>query len=136
MSEIVLSTLNARYAHASLGLRYLLANLREPLRARAQLREFTIKDTPERICDVLLAANPTLVGFGVYIWNVTQTTAVVRRLKERSPELIVVLGGPEVSHETDRQPIIALADYVICGEGEVSFDALCVELLEGKRPAL
>ncbi len=38
MPEIVL---NARYAHASPGLRSLFANLREGLRTKASIREFT-----------------------------------------------------------------------------------------------
>src|SRR5215213_2780994 len=42
VAEIVLTTLNARYAHASFGLRYLMANLGEELRGRAALVEFDI----------------------------------------------------------------------------------------------
>ena len=38
---ILLSTLNARYAHASLGLRYLLANMGE-LQEQTSLMEFVI----------------------------------------------------------------------------------------------
>ncbi len=132
--DIVLATLNARYAHASLGLRYLLANLREPLQARAALQEFTLKEPLEQVCDALLAHGPKIIGLGVYIWNVARTTELVRLLKERRPDVCIVLGGPEVSHETTLQPICDAADYVICGEGEVSFDVLCAALLDGDRP--
>jgi len=41
MPDIILSTLNARYAHASLGLRYLRANLGD-LHERSALCEFVI----------------------------------------------------------------------------------------------
>src|SRR6187431_1334400 len=99
MSDIVLATLNARYAHASLGLRSLLANLGDELRPRAELREFTLKDAPLQICEELLATDCRVLGLGVYIWNVAQTTEVVQLLKRLRPELCVVLGGPEVSHE-------------------------------------
>ncbi len=135
MPELLLATLNARFAHASLGLRSLLANLSEPLRARAALTEFTIKEDPAEICARLLQGHPRVIGLGVYIWNITQTTEVVRRLKAERPDLKIVLGGPEVSHETAGQEIVELADYVICGEGEVSFDVLCRELLAGREPA-
>ena len=122
---IVLTTLNAKYIHASLGLRYLLANMARhggaDLRARSVLREFTIAREPQAIVDELLALNPAIVGLGVYIWNVTQTTEVVRRLKAQRPQVKVVLGGPEVSHEVAEQPIVALADHVITGWGDVSF---------------
>lgn len=135
---IVLSTLNARYIHASLGLRYLLANLDrhggDGLRAQAVLREFTISRPVEEIVEALLAEQPQIVGFGVYIWNVVQTTEVVRRLKAERPSLIVVLGGPEVSHEWQEQEIVGLADYLITGWGDVSFAKLCRALLAGERP--
>ena len=54
MPAIILSTLNARYIHASLGLRYLLANLGE-LRTQTVLREFTIARATTEIVDELLA---------------------------------------------------------------------------------
>ncbi|HXE37540.1 MAG TPA: cobalamin-dependent protein, partial [Azonexus sp.] len=117
---IVLTTLNAKYIHASLGLRYLLANMDE-LRSRTVLREFTIARPAQEVVDELLltlgdpAAAPQIVGFGVYIWNVVQTTAVLRLLRAARPEIKVVLGGPEVSHEVAEQEITGLADHVITG---------------------
>ncbi len=143
--RIVLATLNARYIHASLGLRYLLANLDRHggagLRAQAQLREYTINRAPtEVVADLLATLGPALpdvrqvVGFGVYIWNATPTTEVVRLLKAARPDVKVVLGGPEVSHETDQQAITALADHVITGWGDVSFAKLCRALLDGPQP--
>ena len=140
--SIVLCTLNARFIHASLGLRYLLANLGE-LRARAALREFVIVEPAQKVADALLALlglpQPgvvQIVGFGVYIWNVRQTTEVLRRVKAARPDLKLVLGGPEVSHETLEQEIVALADFVITGWGDVSFARLCTALLHGPPPAL
>ena len=143
---IVLTTLNATYIHASLGLRYLLANMGE-LKPRTVLREFTIARTPEEVVDALLltlqgdhpagepeTAMPQIIGFGVYIWNVRQTTAVVRLLKARRPDIKVILGGPEVSHETNEQEITRLADHVITGWGDLSFAKLCRALLQGPRP--
>jgi hypothetical protein len=105
--RIILSTLNAKYIHASLGLRYLLANMArhgsDELRKQSVLREFTIAREPRDIVDALLAelgeadGQLQVVGFGVYIWNVVQTTEVVRLLKLARPAIKIVLGGPEVS---------------------------------------
>lgn len=134
MSAILLATLNARYIHASLGLRYLLANLGD-LRSQASLREYTIKRPALEIVEDLLNSKPRVIGFGVYIWNVVETTRVVAMLKAVAPEVTVVLGGPEVSHETAGQAIVGLADYVISGPGEVSFAQLCQQLLAGAVPA-
>jgi radical SAM superfamily enzyme YgiQ (UPF0313 family) len=137
---IVLATLNAKYIHASLGLRYLLANMArhggEDLRAQTVLREFTIARPPQEIVDELLALNPRIVGFGVYLWNVTQTCEVLRRLKAARPDIKVVLGGPEVSHEVEQQEIVRLADHVITGWGDVSFPKLCRALLRGPQPLM
>lgn len=133
MTDIVLATLNARYAHASLGLRCLRANLGE-LRERSVIREFIIGQKIEDIAEKILAEAPQVLGLGVYIWNIEESTRLVAQLKTLQPELIIVLGGPEVSYETEGQRIAALADYVITGWGEVSFAALLPQLLAGERP--
>lgn len=134
MSDIVLATLNAKYIHASFGLRYLLANLGE-LRSRACLEEFILTQRPLEIAEKILAHGPRIVGLGVYIWNVAPTTELVALLKRIRPDLCIVLGGPEVSHESDQQDIVRLADYTITGEGDLAFAALCRELLAGRPPA-
>ncbi len=134
MSTILLATLNARYSHASLGLRYLLANMGE-LRGQTRLMEFTIKQRPIDIVEKLLAAEPQIVGLGVYIWNARESTEVVALLKQIRPDLIVVLGGPEVSYESEQQGLCQQADYVISGQGDLAFAELCQKLQQGGRPA-
>jgi radical SAM superfamily enzyme YgiQ (UPF0313 family) len=134
MAQIVLSTLNAKYIHASFGLRYLLANL-GPLREQTRLIEFDILQRPVDVVETILAQQPRIVGLGVYIWNVREATEVVAALKRVRPDIIVVLGGPEVSFETDQQEIVRLADYVITGEADLEFAALCRQLLAGTPPA-
>ena len=130
---ISLATLNAKYIHASLGLRYLMANM-GALRPVTQLCEFTIKRSPEDVANSLLDLSPRIIGFGVYIWNVQQTQQVIEALRAKQPDILIVLGGPEVSHETELQPITQLADYIITGWGDISFPALCQTLLAGNKP--
>ncbi len=132
---ILLSTLNARYAHASLGLRYLLANMGE-LQAQTELIEFVIGAKTTEIVEKLLAKAPRIIGFGVYIWNVEETTRVVAMLKRVAPEVTIMLGGPEVSYEPGEQEIVRLADYLITGWGEVTFPKLCREVLNGPQPLM
>jgi radical SAM superfamily enzyme YgiQ (UPF0313 family) len=133
MADIVLATLNARWSHASLGLRCLYANL-GPLQSRAAIEEFTVAAPLEPVVERILAHEPRVLGLGVYIWNVTRTTELVRRLRAAAPRLRIVLGGPEVSHELDSQPIVALADHVVTGPGEWAFARLAAQLLDGPRP--
>ncbi|HEY1490808.1 MAG TPA: DUF4080 domain-containing protein, partial [Verrucomicrobiae bacterium] len=128
MADIVLTTLNAKYIHAAFGLRYLLANLGE-LRPGAVLVEFDINQRPLDIAETLLAREPKIIGFGVYIWNVTPTTEVVAIIKRLRPDIKVILGGPEVSYETESQPIVQLADHVITGEADLKFAEVCRVLL-------
>ena len=135
MPAIVLATLNARYTHASLGLRYLLANM-GALKSGTHLAEFTIRRPPQEIADELLALNPRIIGFGVYIWNVRQTEAVITLLKAAQPSITIVLGGPEVSFETSQQTIVQRADHVITGWGDVTFPKLCQQLLDGPQPLM
>lgn len=130
MQSITLTTINARYIHASLGLRYLYANMGD-LQSCTRLQEFTLEQRAEDIVELLLTPETRIVGFGVYIWNVTLTTEVVRLIKIIRPDINVVIGGPEVSYETDEQPISALADYTITGAADVRFAELCGDILEG-----
>lgn len=136
---ILLSTLNARYSHASLGLRYLQANMGD-LREATQLHEFVIGAKTADIVEKLLAhkaeAGVTIVGFGVYIWNIEETTKVVAMLKRVAPDMVIVLGGPEVSYESAEQQIVQLADYLVTGWGDVTLPQLCRQILHGPKPLM
>lgn len=130
--EIVLATINAKYIHAAFGLRYLRANLGE-LRERSTIVEFSLQERPIDIVERLLALQPKIIGLGVYIWNAVESLAVVRMLRAVAPEVTIVLGGPEVSHETEGQEIVQLAQYTITGEGEVAFAELCQRILSKRH---
>ena len=133
--SIILSTLNARFSHASLGLRYLMANMGE-LASITQIQEFVIGVRAADIVEKLLAHQPRIIGFGVYIWNVDEITHIVALLKRVAPEVIIVLGGPEVSYEPDEQAIVKLADYVVTGWGDITFTSLCATILHGPKPLM
>ena len=119
--------------HTAFGLRYLYANLEE-LRASACIDEFTIQQRPLDIAEALLGHSPAIIGFGVYIWNVGEVTKTVALIKRIAPEVIIVLGGPEVSFADDQPPVAAIADYIVAGAAEKSFRELCGLLLSGKQP--
>lgn len=130
---IILTTLNAKYIHASLGLRYLYANLEE-LQTQAEVREYTINTRPIDIAEKLLQASPKIIGFGIYIWNCRETLAVISQIKAVSPNTTIVVGGPEVSYESDKQELCQLADYVITGAADKSFYQLCKSILSNRPP--
>ncbi|KFN38691.1 MAG: radical SAM protein [Sulfuricurvum sp. MLSB] len=132
MHTIILTTLNARYAHTALGLRYLFANLNE-LQPDAAIIEFTINEQIQSIAERLLEHSPRIIGIGVYIWNAAESAELIKILKKISPDTIIVLGGPEAGHLPHRVDF-SRADYVISGEAEVAFYELCKEILHTDRP--
>jgi radical SAM superfamily enzyme YgiQ (UPF0313 family) len=133
MNDIVLTTLNARYPHCAFGLRYLLANMGS-LQEQTTLLEFGINDSTLEILATVLESDPKIIGIGVYIWNVEPITRLVADLKRVRPDVIVVLGGPEVSYEIEGQLVAENADYIVTGEADLEFRNLCQQLLDGIRP--
>ena len=116
--------------HSAFGLRYLYANLGK-LQPKAKLIEFTIQQRPLDIAEKLLDCQPRIIGFSIYIWNVTETAEVIALIKTISPVVQIVVGGPEVSFDNDLPAACSLDDHIITGPGESSFRRLCERLLAG-----
>ncbi|MFC6331732.1 B12-binding domain-containing radical SAM protein [Paenibacillus septentrionalis] len=125
--KVVLSTLNAKFIHTSLALRCLKAYSGHKF--DMEIAEYTIKDPAMNIVSDLFSRNPDVIGFSCYIWNIEETIVVIKMLKKIKPELKIVLGGPEVSYDTDywmeRLPEV---DFIVMGEGEETFDHLLTEI--------
>ncbi|MEA1919520.1 MAG: cobalamin-dependent protein, partial [Campylobacterota bacterium] len=127
MTEILLTTLNARYSHSSLALRYLYANLHE-LQEKAQILEYVINENMQNIAEKLLTCKPRIIGISVYIWNASDVEELLHIIKKVAPQTVVVLGGPEASYMPHRVNFDA-ADYIVSGEGEEVFYELCQKIL-------
>ena len=126
--DIVLAALNARYGHAALGPRCLLANMGE-LKSRTVLEEFLIGDPPQRIVERILHHRPRIVGFSIAIWNAEPTGKCIALLRRLDPGIRIVVGGPELRWAEEAPPG---ADVLIRGEGEVVFPEVCAALLDGR----
>lgn len=126
--NIILSTLNSRYTHSSLALRYIYANLNE-LQNTTEILEFSINDAMQSVAEKLLENSPKIIGLGVYIWNASEIKELVHIIKKVSPQTIIILGGPEVSYEPFRVDF-SDADYIIQGEGDIAFYDLCKEIID------
>ena len=131
--KIILTTLNSRFTHTSIALRYLYANLQE-LQTDANILEFSINDALQSVAEKLLFNSPNLIGIGVYIWNAKEIFELIHIIKKISPTTTIVLGGPEVTHEPFRVNF-DLADYIIQGEGDVAFYELCKNIKNNTLPA-
>ncbi len=152
-ASILVAAINARHSHASLGARCLLANLGE-LRPQADLAEFTIQQSAAEIAEAIAARAPKILGLGVYVWNAARVAELLPLLRRQAPELTIVLGGPEItepkspdgseirpylSHPVNpvnpvKTTFLDLADFLLLGEGDLAFAALCRDLLSSPYP--
>lgn len=130
--KIILTTLNSRYTHSSIGLRYIYANLHE-FQKNTQILEFSINDAIQTIAEKILTKTPDVIGIGTYIWNASEISELIHIIKKVSPKTKIILGGPEVSHLPFRVNFDN-ADFFIQGEGEVGFYKLCRLIKEDKGP--
>lgn len=121
--KIVLSTLNAKYIHTNIAIRYLKVAAEPDF--NIELSEYTIKDPAINIVADLHSKNPDIIGFSCYIWNIEETMAVIKMLKKVNPNLTIILGGPEVSYDTvEWMNKHSEVDFIVTGEGELTFKAL------------
>ncbi|GAA0324407.1 B12-binding domain-containing radical SAM protein [Bacillus carboniphilus] len=129
--KTVVSSLNAKYIHTNLAIRYLKAFAAPEF--DVEIAEYTIKDPEMNIVSDLYSRKPDVIGFSCYIWNIEETIRVVKMLKKINPELFIILGGPEVTYDVpewlERLPEV---DAIALGEGEETFKQLLFALDEGQ----
>ena len=112
--SIGLITLNAKFIHSSLALRYLRNASRNAGYQNVWIREFIINQPAWKIAAEVQKLQPEVLGVGIYIWNRSQSLELIERLQKQMPHLKIVVGGPEVSFEEEG----SLAYPIISGEGE------------------
>ncbi len=128
--KILLTTLNSKYVHSNLALKYLYASAEKNSNS-IDILEFTINNEEDYIFTELLRKSYDVICFSCYIWNVDKTLCLAENLKKAKPELKILLGGPEVSF--DVIPFMSqhkFIDFIISGEGEAPFSELAETLIE------
>lgn len=143
LAPILIAAINARHSHASMGARCLLANMGE-LREQTELAEFTIQQSAAEIAENIVARTPAILALGVYIWNSARVFELLPLLRHQSPQMKIVLGGPEITDGSESPPhlshpvnpvhpvkttFLELADFLLLGEADLAFPALCRDLL-------
>jgi anaerobic magnesium-protoporphyrin IX monomethyl ester cyclase len=125
--NVICCTLNAKYIHTNLAIRYLKAFAAPEF--NISLKEYTIKDPVMNIVSDLYQQKPKIIGFSCYIWNIEETIKVVNMLKKIDPSILIVLGGPEVTYDTaEWMEKILNVDFIVIGEGEYTFKQLLSEV--------
>jgi len=121
--KILLTTLNTKYVHTNIALRYLYETIKNDYNVIR--KEFSINDQIEKIISDITDYNADIIAFSVYIWNVEMTLKIAENIKNIYPNIKIILGGPEVSYNS--KELIqrnAFIDYICLGEGEESFPNL------------
>lgn len=132
--KVLLTTLSAKALHKTLApwclKAYCDAHVPD---CQITVQEHTVNDHIGDIVTKLYQSAPDVLGFSCYIWNIEQTVKVARMLKKYLPYCLIVLGGPEVSFETETGAY-PFADYIIQGAGETAFAGLLQAIKSGKPP--
>ncbi len=130
--KTLLTTLNSKYIHSALSIRYLKEFCKDI--ADISLMEFTINQNIDYIAGEIYKKKPDIIGFSTYIWNLEQTLRVCEILKLISPNIKIILGGPEVSFDSeDIMKENWFIDFIISGEGEIPFRQLLLAIFDGDR---
>ncbi|MBG9544810.1 Fe-S oxidoreductase [Cytobacillus firmus] len=125
--KVIASTLNAKYIHTNIAIRYLKAYAQPDF--DVELAEYTIKDPVMNIVTDLVRKKPDVIGFSCYIWNIEETIKVIKMIKKIDPSIHIVVGGPEVTYDVaDWMNNVQEFDYIVIGEGEETFKQLLNEL--------
>lgn len=131
---IVLPTLHVRPSAQAVPLAAgcLAAALPKPLRQGVRLLDLFPEASLAAMQQQILALNPQLVAFPLYLWNRGQILQLSRKLRQARPGLLLAAGGPEAA--SDPQAVLAEGelDLVIRGEGEITFAELAGRLAAGQ----
>ena len=100
---------------------YVLKNFKDKV-------EVNIFKYPEKFIEFLEQKTPKIACFSNYIWNINLSYEFARQIKKKSPDTIIIFGGPNYPTDKDEQLAFLLShpdiDFYIEREGEQS----CVEL--------
>lgn len=129
--RVLITTLNSKYIHSNLALKYLYASAGDNSRC-IELKEFTINNDEDYIFTEIMRNKYDAICFSCYVWNIERILSLAENIKKANWKTRIVVGGPEVSFETveflKSNPFI---DIVISGEGEKPF----AELIEALKTA-
>ena len=130
--KVIISTLNSKYIHSSLALRYLQAYGRTKDEAY-EIVEYTINMPILDILNNVTTLDADVLGFACYIWNIDMTLHLCSMIKAVCPNTKIILGGPEVSYTArellEEHPYI---DYIVQGEAEEAFTSFVKAIRMGQ----
>lgn len=118
--KILLTTLNSKFIHTNLGIRYLNQMIKDIEDIDVDIREYTINNELDFILKDIYSNSYDVILFSTYIWNVNDIVKISNNLKKVNPNIKIALGGPEVTYDSEESMSkYAFIDYILYGEGEL-----------------
>ena len=126
---VKLCAFGARYTHSNLALHCLASAVPFDI----EIIEANINQRIERVVEQIAKGNPDAVGFSCYIWSIERVLQAASSLKKILPDCLILLGGPEVSLNSEAlMQRYSFIDMIIRGGGEIPFAHFMQRLHEDK----
>lgn len=133
--RLTLTGLSSQYIHLPLAPFCLKKAVEEAMpHAQVTICDINVNETAEALLRRVMETRPQALGLAMYIWNREAALRLIRRLKALDPSIVVIVGGPEASHDPEGVLREAPVDFVLRGPGEASLPALLTALESGGRP--
>ena len=120
--KILWIDLNSSYAHSSLALPALHAQVKDNPEYQWDIVSATINENIGMVVDEIYRRQPDILAATCWLFNHESLMHIVSRVKALLPNACVILGGPEFLGENEaflrRNPFV---DCVFRGEGEAEF---------------
>lgn len=129
--KVLFVSLNAKYIHSSLALRYIRDYCKE-YKNNTKILELTINHDENQMIRQIYAEKPDVIGFSCYIWNMADIKKLIPTLKKILPNTEIVLGGPEVSYHSMELMEELDIDVIMEGEGEETWNEYLAYKISGK----
>ena len=131
--KILLTTLNSKYIHSALSLKYIYNNIVDINEISVNVKEYTINENLQDIFADILSDTYDLIAFSCYIWNIEYIIKLCNDIKIANEDVKILLGGPEVSYESYEFMLRhKFADFIIRDEGEVIFRKFVKSYIQDK----
>ncbi|EFM39132.1 radical SAM domain protein [[Eubacterium] yurii subsp. margaretiae ATCC 43715] len=132
--KILLTTLNSKYIHSALSLKYIYNNIADIEGISVLVKEYTINENLQDIFADIFSDTYDLIAFSCYIWNIEYIIKLCNDIKIADNNVKILLGGPEVSYESyEFMSKYDFADFIIRDEGEVIFRKFIKSYISNKN---
>ncbi|MBC7321458.1 DUF4080 domain-containing protein [bacterium] len=121
--------INAKYIHTNIAIRYFYHLCKDLYPCK--FLEFNINQELSDVLFRIVEEKPKYIAISVYIWNALYVKRLIEGLKKVLKDVKIILGGPEVYFDTQKD--WQDADIIVSGEGEQFFIDFCNAISKGKE---